>query len=279
MTRDWTISHRLNLKLEWAYQHITDLQEVREDWRGKNEDRVSFEDDPNTGDRTYWAKDVPPIPDDFSLLAGDAIHNIRSVLDHLAYHMMTISPGISSDHLQYVYFPIAETPQKYKSEAVKRIEGMRQDAKDAIDKIQPYEGGAGKILWRLHSLDIIDKHKVLIAGASTNPYHSMSPSKVKTIKDGFLGMRGMSHWDTYTPADNARLFQVETAHRHLPLKTGDKILTIPNAEVNEDMYFSLEIAFREPKVVAGQSIIQTLMQMYQFVSSIVMNFDRQGFLE
>ena len=40
---------------------------------------------------------------------------------------------------------------------------MGQDAEDAISAVEPYEGGKGDLLWRLHRLSIVDKHRLPLA--------------------------------------------------------------------------------------------------------------------
>jgi hypothetical protein len=49
------------------------------------ENRIGVEDDPNTGNRIYKVIDIPPIDDEIPLITADAVHNIRSALDHLAH--------------------------------------------------------------------------------------------------------------------------------------------------------------------------------------------------
>lgn len=95
-----------------------------------------------------------------SLIAGDAIHNLRSVLDHLAHHLVCIGMN-SRGPFSHVYFPIAENRKKYDTTKADFVEGMRKDAKDAIDAEEPYGGGKGRLLWQLHQLDIIDKHRTV----------------------------------------------------------------------------------------------------------------------
>jgi hypothetical protein len=257
---------RLTAKLEWAERHIYNLQDAW-DLFCKDGYRVASNDDPQTGDRTYYLADVRPIESRFPLIIGDAVHSLRSALDHLAYHLMSISPGITAETLGHVYFPIAENPEKYKT-AKRRIEGMRQDAIKAIDAIEPYGGGAGEILWHLHSLDIIDKHKLLIAIGSTNSRQSMAPSRIAATKSNFLGIK----LDTYTPAQDAILFRTEPTQIIFQLKTGDKLAVIPKSEVNEHMNFTFEIAFGEPEIVKGHPVIETLHHMAEIIRDIIKRF-------
>lgn len=260
-------------KLEWAEKHIFHLQELRDGWKEGEEDRVRFEDNPNTGERSYYVVDIPPIPADFALITGDAIHNIRSTLDHLAHALVVVcekSPG----PFQHVYFPIAIDSDKYKT-AKTRIERAREDPKNAIDGIEPYGGGAGEILWHLHALDIIDKHQLMITTVSTNLRYSSPPIQAAMIKNLFLGMGS----DELGPSQDAHAFLVESKDVIFPLKAGNKLCTRAKAEVSEHMYFPFEIAFGEPQFVAGKSVIETLHRMADFVRYVIRDFDARGFLE
>ena len=261
----------LNGKLEWAERHIYNLQDAWDIFR-KDGYRVAFNDDLRTGDRTYYLTDAAPIDPDFSLIIGDAIHCLRSALDHLAYHVMSITPGITKKRLRHVYFPIGEDANEYITVKRTRIEGMRQDAIKAIDAIEPYGGGAGEILWHLHTLDIIDKHKLLIAVGSTNGLQSMAPSRIAAVKRRFLGVK----LDTYTPAQDAILFRTEPTERIFPLKTGDVLTVIPKSEVNEHMNFTFEIAFGEPEIVKGRPVIETLHHMAEIIRELIRTFVNKG---
>lgn len=257
----------LNAKLERAERHIYYLKKAW-DLFSRQGYRVKSKDDPNTGDRTYYLADAWPIDTDFPLIIGDAVHCLRSALDHLTYHVMSLTSGITPKHLAKVYFPIAENAHKYRTEQRRRIKGMRQDAMKAIDDIEPYGGGSGEVLWHLHSLDLIDKHKLLIAVGSTNRLQSMPPGRIAATKRRFLGVK----LDTYTPAQDAILFQTEPTNIIFPLKTGDELTVVPKSEVNEHMNFAFEIAFGEPEIVKGQPVIKTLGGMAESVRTIIKTF-------
>jgi hypothetical protein len=264
----------LQAKVERAARHIFDLQEFRDKWSESQLTRVKFEDDPNTGDRTYHITDAIPIPASAPLIIGDAIHNLRSALDHLAYRLMIVGQK-SSGPFRRVYFPIAENGEKYEVDSPGKMEGMREDAKKAINEIQPYGGGSGEILWHLHSLDVIDKHRLLIALGSCNVRYSMTPYSIAMLTQEFLGMDE----DDLTPAQGARAFLRPSSSPKFPLKTNDVLATIPKAEVHENMHFPFEIAFGEQEVVAGDSVIEVLAQMKQRVDQIIRDFNTGGLLE
>jgi len=63
-----------------------------------------------------------------------------------------------------------------------------------------------------------------------------------------------------------------------PLKEGDTLLTIPESEMEQYMNFSIGIAFGEPEVLQGNSVIPTLQGMAQFVELILRKFADLGLL-
>jgi hypothetical protein len=102
------------LKLERAEHHIRDLQSF---WRDefiekKRAYRVSHKDDAKAGYRIYRLDHILPIPPLVSLLLGDAVHNLRSAMDHLAYltaFKFTRGVGPFGD----LYFPVGEDAPKF----------------------------------------------------------------------------------------------------------------------------------------------------------------------
>jgi hypothetical protein len=259
-------------KLERADKHIFDLTELRDDWKEGEEDRIGIEDDPNTRDRIYKVINIPPIPEDIPLITGDAVHNIRSALDHLAHALMVLSKR-SPGPFDRVQFPIAVNSKKF--ETVKtRIKGARPEAIKAIEGIEPYGGGAGEILWHLHSLDIIDKHRLLIPAASANLRQSMLPTMISGLRYRFLGTIGH-----YSDAQLARAFLTPSKGVPFPLKAGDILCVVRKSQVNEHIYFPFEIAFREPLGVAEKSLVDTLHRMKDFVRYVIVDFNRRGLLD
>jgi len=87
--------------------------------------------------------------------AGDAIHNLRSALDHLAWHLSHWETGEPSEGCA---FPIARSLPDYESIKTRKVAGMSPEAQEAIDKLRPYKGG-NEPLWMIHYLDIVDKHR------------------------------------------------------------------------------------------------------------------------
>jgi hypothetical protein len=146
------------LKTERANKHIHDLDGYVREFAATDRCTFLIKHDPNGGCDTLQLESTQTIPDDFLLVLGDAIHNLRSALDY-AMH------GASNIRDERTKFPFRDT----RDELIAAINGgLKQKApKEVIDiivdVIQPYERGNGHALWCLHELDIEDKHRLLIA--------------------------------------------------------------------------------------------------------------------
>src|ERR1700733_5044928 len=104
-----------------------------------------------------------PIPPSLVCIAGDVIHNLRSALDHIVCALVQAN---GNSVIKENEFPIFDDPiatAKLQARFALKVEGMRKEPQDAIRDIHPYRGG-NDTLWRLHRLDVIDKHKMMLAG-------------------------------------------------------------------------------------------------------------------
>ncbi len=70
------------LKVQWAEKHINNLK-ILVDPIEAHPYPVRVKRDPKTRERLYCATEVPEIPPDCALAAGDIFQNLRSALDHL----------------------------------------------------------------------------------------------------------------------------------------------------------------------------------------------------
>ena len=146
------------LKVKRADEHIKNLYTRLREFSDTRPYSIIVNHDPNGGDDSIQIKSTQPVPDDVLLIIGDALHNLRSALDYALY-------GILTKGDEYSKFPIYQTRDKL----VAAVNGGLKHKTTAtiisliVDTIQPYEGGAGDLLWHLHNLNIIDKHMLLLA--------------------------------------------------------------------------------------------------------------------
>ena len=212
---------RLTLKAGRAEAHIVCLESAWNSFFKNRPYEISIKDNPQAGERTYYLASVKDIPHEIPLIVGDAIQNLRSALDHLAHHLVAVGTG-SPGPFPRVYFPIAESASKYKSEAPGKTKGMRNNAVHAISAIEPHKGGKGEILWHLHCLNNIDKHRLLLTVWADLKGHSILPSQRAKLMSIYRG----SHPAAKDVPVIKGAFIAPTA-KMFPLKAGDILLPSP----------------------------------------------------
>jgi hypothetical protein len=151
---------------------------------------------------------------------------------------------------------------------------MHPDAIREIDAIMPYQGG-NDVLWRLHSLNIIDKHRTLIIVGSRYRAWNVGKSMTKGMRDLDKQMReamAAEGKDVSGMGDIADMdIWIAPEDRMFPLKAGDELLRVKDAvaKVNDKEQFTLELAFSEPGVAEGDPLRETLEQMVKTVRKTI----------
>jgi hypothetical protein len=105
----------------------------------------------------------------FSVLAGEAVHHLRSCLDHIVWHFSSSDARLK--HCNVIEFPIFEIkPDPLDKKEVKRYERKVQGITNVkvlnlIEQTQPYNAGtdpADDSLLIVHNMDRFDKHRELV---------------------------------------------------------------------------------------------------------------------
>jgi hypothetical protein len=156
------------LKLQRAHEHFTALYVALENFRDSQREAVSFELDPDTGDKVWTVSEVvgqpPPA---ISLIVGDTVHNARSALDHLAVSLVRWSGHEATTRNQ---FPVFTTDRKFQRHVTEYTQGMLPGMVRRVELTQPYKRtNRPKLhpLWLAHALDVIDKHRELHMGLAS----------------------------------------------------------------------------------------------------------------
>jgi hypothetical protein len=266
----------LLVKVDRAYKHLIDLQ--FEDWRFRGRPypyEIFSEDNAQTGKRTYYLRMRRQIPPEFSALIGDIAQNLRSALDHLAWHLVKNSPVVPKASDRDIYFPIFETAREYRSGKMRKIKGMTDAAIRAIDAVQPYYRpditpgiGNGASLFALHAINIQDKHCLLIPVWIASSGHTITKSRRAEIANVLRAAFGSENANVMVP------LEIPSG----PLEDGSRLCTLPIADVDDNMKFRFRIAFGEPKWVRGKEIVSTLKNMHRMVKETILDFDSKGLL-
>ena len=250
----------IELKIERAKAHIRDLHELLERFFKTNPyEAVRSENDSKPGDLTYYLRIHQDPPPEIGLIVGDAIHNLRSSLDHLAVQLVEAGGGAVTEG---TCFPILSKPpasaQELEARVKEKVQGARKEAIALVAASEPYEGGNGHPLWVLHRLDIRDKHHLVIP--AWTGYRSFG---LNLTFPGF-GEGPIDVPPVYLrPKDRG------------PMKDGHPLLHIAAAartEYEREPDFRIEIAVHEPGIVECEPILVLLAQLAEFVERTIEPF-------
>lgn len=150
------------LKIERAEKHIGELHKELTAFQRSHPYEITVEHNSQTGYDCLHIIPFESVPERVMCIVGDAVHNLRTALDYAASDIEFATTG---QRTKFTKFPIDDTRQKVEN-AING--GFKHKAPKGVcdfilDVIQPYRGGNGEPIWQLHALDILDKHKLLIA--------------------------------------------------------------------------------------------------------------------
>ncbi len=252
-------------KIDRSEKHLRDLYEAlaTDPCMATNVNLLSVENQPEGRLATCSVQAGYPAPD-FGLYLGDAVHNLRSSLDHLIYQL-AIAAGNPSvgDRTQFPIYAV-DTP-KNRKRIDRMIKPISPDAQSRIKALQPYErrplDPCVDPLWILSGLDNIDKHRLLL---------------VAIPKFATLNLTiGIDETDHSVTVSDDNIWN--------PLKHGTEPLrfrfmvpydtTKPETEVNVKAQPTISIVFDETGLKCdGCDIDSTIRFIIDDVRSIVHNF-------
>lgn len=205
-----------------------------------------------TGDVSDIVRVKKEIPEDWSYIAGDIVHNLRASLDYLVTSLVEVNGNSAS---KSNCFPIDNSLEDYQRNSPKKLIGLNADAVEFINSLKPYKNGED-ILWRLHKLDIQDKHRRnLIVGAANRSVNI-------TMKMDFAGEQIKFPTIALIPADT----QFPLVDRK-PLFGFNK-KTAGAHDFNDNGY-TFEIHFSGDQIFNEREILVTLRELIQYVDRVL----------
>lgn len=261
MIVDKRLAH-IRPKVERAKLHIGDLEREVRRFLETNPYKVSGKRDPESRKPIYYVSSVEPTPSSIALIAGDAIQNLMSALDHLAYQLVCVSTNDNLPNPKWIFLPIADDAAKYEAKKARKILGARQDIFDAIDLIKPYRGG-NDLLWILYRLNNVEKHRLLLTIESRS-----GAVNIDQIMHRIFSVHWAEMWPGIT-FPSMDCFVRENGG-DFPMTAGlELFIDAPDAEFDKKLQFRFDVAISEPQVLEAKSLIETLHQMANLVEGIV----------
>jgi hypothetical protein len=131
---------------------------------------------------------TPIIPSPVIAIVGDAVHNLRSALDHLACAIaLRHNPNT---RLENIAFPICKSREVFNHSGTQgKIRVLGPAGEAFIRSLKPYAGDDGiGYFWTLHRLDVTDKHRALLTTGIFGAADSIGPEAARVIQ--FSAKRG-----------------------------------------------------------------------------------------
>ncbi len=209
---------------------------------------------------TFKLLDLPPAL--WAVIVGEILYDLRSALDHLAWQLVLQNGGTPTSKTE---FPIFKDEIKFKSDAPRKVRGMSDAMKAAIQALQPYIAGenpkdaAMQKLWVLHELTNIDKHQTLhLAGwfLKTAAYNVHHPPNVE-----IQTIEGMQHGPLVDGAILAKFRWSEAAGS--------------DAKMSMELKLSIDVTLKNVRPeLQAVGIEDSLSQITIHVASRVSEFER-----
>lgn len=155
------------LKVKRAYRHIDEIiaqtSPLSKDWHSIGMEADICPPYAKPTGFTLRYRPTEPIAELVALMIGDAVHNLRTALDHLATGIRSSSKWKGDAH-----FPMRTRREELVSPAGQPIRELDLieavlpgSAHSLLDKIRPADG-ADEPLWAFHTLDNDDKHNLIL---------------------------------------------------------------------------------------------------------------------
>lgn len=154
----------VQLKIDRARLHADALIDSVSEWTRRSQPSAKAEYLPDRlGYKLILQSfvEAPPL-EQWALMTGDCVHNLRSALDNLAFALALLKrdpPARPAD----IYFPVFDDAERFKVKADRTLNQLPDEAVQLLTAFQPFHRGAHvkrDALLLLHHLDIHDKHRL-----------------------------------------------------------------------------------------------------------------------
>lgn len=265
----------VRLKIDRAKQHFNYLGSAINTRSAEQAGKaVSTELDPHRGGFKL-PQDTGSHLAQWSLIVGDAFHNLRSALDHLVLRLAVLNGTSHADAQEVTFFPVCLDGPSFRSSVKGFKRCISQETLAALKTLQPYTTANAvkipakhNILYIVSQLDNIDKHRMLlvIEGGFSITDVTLRRKDESIIKPSIRP-------DVWAPMkDTAELGSVDFSGVNLE---GDET-------VDMDVYASVDVFLNEPELELGDRPVKLrvlLRRCIERVDAVVNAFGKQFFGE
>jgi hypothetical protein len=245
-------------KLRRAYQHLRSLDDAIQDWGKQTPYAPAVRIDAKSGEHVVTIAQVlePPMLG-WAVITGDALHNLRSALDHLVCVLArTHQPA---HECRGMAFPVLRHESKWDKDGLKRL-GPIDDPWTVLTLrgLQPFvrwrDDGKGEPLWVLNELINTDKHRTLNLGTL------------------FLYQPEL----TVDPPGSAEVTWVRSAG---PFEDGDEMARYRKIDSRAKVHhrYGVDIVFKDPGPAEGTKVDVMLGWLFDTVVYVIDLFDYKFF--
>ncbi|HEY3436014.1 MAG TPA: hypothetical protein VGK41_10215 [Solirubrobacterales bacterium] len=246
------------LKLDRAKRHLGDLESVIERFFETDPYLVAVEDNSETNRREFRVVRAQPVPMDLSVIGGDAVHNLRSALDHLIWQLVLANGGKPNKRTA---FPVWGSEADFVASRPGYAKGVSEEAVEVLYGLKPYKGG-NDALWRIHQLDIVDKHRLLLAVAMRQEH---------VVLDMTASFNRTAEAEGWEPIPDLPPMPValNPAEREI-VEEGSLVFSAPlGDQSHDDAQFAFQIALCEPEVPIYEPVVKALHELTSFVDEVI----------
>jgi hypothetical protein len=244
------------LKVERADKHIIEIEARLRDFAALDANQIVTKVDSASGTKQIVFEGSESLSEHVNLAFGDAIHNLRSALDHL-WVAFAIHFDPNAD-VKNLYFPLGENEQGLiaridngeEKHSVAIATQIGQKVRDILIKRIKAYGGWNSLIGMLGKMDNIDKHRLLL---------TVLTSRGATTGGGSM----MIGTNTYTIGIMKEMRPDSVFIR-----------TPQNVEIKGNLKAVIEVFINETEMAQPEPLIPTLRNLSQVVSQAIDAFEQ-----
>jgi hypothetical protein len=158
-----------NAKLERAIQHFNQLHAEIETFRAGKPYTIRSQLDREKGEKVVTFHPTAELSPSWPIMIGEILYHARSALDHVVFDLsrgVNVRCEFPIFNDKAIFYETGKNGQPTRRSGLRRIAGISHEgARALIESVQPFntrQGGTEfSVLWLLHELGNIDKHRTL----------------------------------------------------------------------------------------------------------------------